>query len=187
MMGTFGHIFDGFKAFVKKARAVGTLDKSVGGFELTITRKSGGVEKYVFPNGSTTQGRNYLFDAAFRNSGTTANWYIGLIDKTSFSGLNVADTAASHAGWIEFDDYDESVRQTWTKAAASGGIINASAASTFTISAVSVGQFLAGAFVTSVNTKGATTGILWATGQFAADIPIQEGDVLNLTYFSQLT
>lgn len=187
MMGTVAQSSDGFNAFVTKARTLGATDKSAGGFELTITRKTGEVEKYVFPNGSTTQGRNYLLDAAFRNSGTTANWYIGLIDKTSFSELNVADTAASHGGWVEFEDYDESVRQTWTKSAASGGIINASAASTFTINAVSPLQYLAGAFVASVNTKGATTGILWATGQFAADIPIQEGDILNLTYFSQLT
>lgn len=158
-----------------------------GFFHLEIVRKGKVVKDFTFPNGSTTQGRNYLLDAGFRNSGTTANWYIGLIDADGFSALDAADTPSSHGGWDEFTTYDETNRQTWNKSAASAGTMNASSASSFTIGAVTAGTFLQGAFVTSVNTKGATTGVLWATGEFPAEIPVQEGDIINITYYTSLT
>lgn len=185
--GTIAKSNDGFGFSMERRRKLVTELEQSGGFLLIIERKNGSVEDYTFPNSSTTEGKNYLLDAGFRNSGTTANWYMSLVDEDGFSAFSSADTMVSHAGWTEFQTYNEAARQTWTKSAASGGIMNASAAAQFTIGAVSAGQYLKGAFVTSGSVKGATTGVLWATGQFPADIPIQEDDVLNLTYFTQLT
>lgn len=165
----------------------GTEVKPQGFFGLQLIRSGEIIHDLYFPNGSTTQGRNYLLDAAFRNSGTTANWYLGLIDADGFSTVAAADTAASHGGWDEFTAYDESARPAWTKSAASSGTMNASAASVFTIGAVGADTFLQGAFVASASAKGATTGILWATGEFPAEIPIVEGDVINITYYTSLT
>lgn len=158
-----------------------------GFFHLEVIRNGQVVHNFDFPNGSTTQGRNYLLDAGFRNSGTTANWYIGLIDADGFSALAAADTAASHGGWDEFTAYDETTRQAWNKSAASSGTMNASAASAFTIGAVGASTFLQGAFITSASAKSATTGVLWATGEFPAEIPVQEGDIINITYYTSLT
>lgn len=187
MAGTKLGNTDGFSVNIERGRKLETELQQVGKFVLEIVRKTGEVLTYEFPNGSTTQGKNYLLDAGFRNSGTTANWYMSLIDATGFVELLAADTAASHTGWTEFQDYDNTTRPAWTKSAASGGIMNASAATSFTISAVGSGQAIKGAFIASSNTKGGGSGVLWATGQFPADIPIQETDVLNLTYFTQLT
>lgn len=165
----------------------GTEVKPQGYFGLQVIRNGEVIHDFTFPNGSTTQGRNYLLDAAFRNSGTTANWYLSLIDADGFSSVDAADTPASHGGWAEFTAYDESTRPAWSKSAASGGTMNASAASMFTVGAVGAGTFIQGAFVTSLSTKGGTTGILWATGEFPAEIPVVEGDILNLTYYTSLT
>lgn len=185
--GTIIDSNDGFSYRLDRKRKLSDSCEPSGFFLLTVTRKGKIIHEEVFKNASTTQGKNYLLDAGFRNTGTTALWYISLVDKASFSTFALADTSASHGGWIEFQDYTEAVRQTWVKSAASGGIMSASSAAQFTIAAVAPSTFLKGAFITSLNTKGGTTGFLWATGQFAEDIPIQEDDILNLTYFIQLT
>lgn len=158
-----------------------------GAFGLRLLRRGKLITQLEFPNASTVEGRNYLLNAAFRNSGTTANWYLGLIAEAGYSAVSAADTALSHSGWDEFTDYDETTRQTWNKAAASSSQMQASSESTFTISAVSAGTYLKGAFVASASGKSATTGVLWATGIFAADIPVQEGDILNLSYYTTLS
>jgi hypothetical protein len=186
-LDTQGKVEHCFNPIVTRQRGINDVLLQEGCFGYEIIRKGEVIAEGIFPNGSTTVGKNYLLDAAFRNSGTTANWYIGLIDAASYSALAAADTMSSHGGWVEFEDYTESVRQTWTKSAASSGQITASAASAFTIGAVSSGTEVKGAFVTSVSTKGGTTGILWATGIFPADIPVQEDDIINITYYTQLT
>lgn len=186
-METKSKIEGGFSASLERRRNLGDDTVQEGYFGYEIIRKGKVIAEGRFNNGSTTVGKNYLLDAAFRDSGTTANWYIGLIDAASYSALAAADTMSSHGGWVEFEDYTESVRQTWTKSAASSGQMTASAASAFTIGAVSSGTEVKGAFVTSVSTKGGTTGILWATGIFPADIPVQEDDIINITYYTQLT
>lgn len=185
--GTSVSMDDGFIAQAVRGRKFGSDCHQVGKFVVEVIKKTGEIFTYEIPNSSTTQGKNYLLDAGFRSTGNTANWYMGLIDATGFVELLAADTAASHTGWTEFEDYDNSTRPAWTKSAASAGVMNASAASSFTISAVGSGQALKGAFIASSNTKGGGSGVLWATGQFAADIPIQETDVINITYFTQLT
>lgn len=115
-----------------------------------------------FPNGATTQGLNHSLDVTFRAQTATATWYVGIINNSAFSAVSAADTAASHAGWTEWTGYDESVRQTWSPAAAAAGSVANSSAMTFTNNTGS-SVTIRGVAVWSISTKGATTGILWAT------------------------
>lgn len=155
--------------------------KLVGRFHVQVFDKDGKL-KYDFhaKNTIVTVGKNKLFDIGFGATAKMANWYIGLMDHTSFSSINAADTMASHAGWIEHVAYTESVRQTWVvDAASAGSIANGTTVATFTINATGV---LHGAFVTSDNTKSGTTGTLWAAIAFGSTVSVVNGDSIKITY-----
>lgn len=137
--------------------------------------------KYDFPNDITNQGKNSLFEVYFHD-GTqiaAASWYVGLISNSGYSALAAADTMASHAGWAEFTGYSQATRVAWGPGtAASQSITNASPA-TFDINASGT---VKGVFIVSQSTKGGTTGTLWATALFTADVPVSNGDQLRGTY-----
>jgi len=136
---------------------------------------------YDFPNGITNVGKNFILDVMFSDETPVASssWYIGLIDNSGFTALADADTMSSHSGWNEFTSYSEANRVAWGPgAAASQSITNASPA-TFNISGSGT---VKGVFITSNNTKGGTTGYLWATALFSADVPVSNGDQLKVTY-----
>jgi hypothetical protein len=123
-----------------------------------------------------TVGLNFILDTVFGGAAYTAANYVGL----KGAGAVVAgDTMASHAGWAEVTDYDEATRQALTMAAASGGSCNNSASkAVFTISATVT---VAGAFVTTIATKGGTTGTLIGGGDFSQSRSCVDNDVLNVT------
>lgn len=87
---------------------------------------------------------------------------------------------SSHAGWTELQDYSESVRQTWSKGAASGGVMTNGTQMSFTINAN--GKTAKGLFITTVSTKGGTTGTLLSAGAFSAAQAVYNGQVLKATY-----
>lgn len=135
-----------------------------------------------FPNGITNVGIHYLLEVGFRaDAGVPvaqiAPWFAGLIDDSSFSGVAAGDTMASHAGWIEADDYSESDRQTLAFGAAATRSITAQVA--FTMNAT---KTLRGIFVTSVDTKNDNTGTLWSTALFGTPPTVVNGNVLTCNY-----
>lgn len=132
-----------------------------------------------FHNDIVTEGKNSLLDIMFRAQTQLTSWYIGLIDNSGFSALAAGDTMASHAGWTEFTNYSQANRVTWTTIAASGGSITNTTAATFDITGSGT---LYGGFVTSDNTKGGTSGKLWATAAFNTTKPVTNGDQIKLTY-----
>lgn len=137
--------------------------------------------RYDFRNDITNQGKNSLFEIMFHDGTQIASssWFIGLISNASYSALAAGDTMSSHAGWTEFTGYSQSTRVAWGPgAAASQSITNASPA-TFDINATGT---VKGVFVVSNSTKGGTTGTLWATALFTADVPVANGDQLRVTY-----
>jgi len=131
-----------------------------------------------FHNLVATVGLNDSLDKHFKGSSYTAAWYVGLVDiSPTFA---VGDTMSSHAGWTEADDYSESVRQTLTLGTpASGSVDNSASKAAFSINAtVTIG----GAFLTTVNTKNGTTGILYGGGAFTGgNRAAISGDTLNVT------
>lgn len=139
------------------------------------------IATYEFNNDITNVGKNALFDIMF-NSGTqilTASWFIGLISSTSYSALSATDTMASHAGWTEFTGYSQANRVAWGSGAAASQSVTNSTPATFDVTSSGT---VKGIFVVSNNTKGGTSGTLWSTALFSADVPVVNGDQLKVTY-----
>lgn len=133
----------------------------------------------------TTQGKNDMLDKYFAGSAYTAAWYVGLIDNASYSAISANDTMASHGGWIENQEYDEATREAVSFNAASSGSKAASTYTEFTIDPT--GATIKGAFLTSVSTKGGTTGILYSAAAFGANRVLVDNDLLRITPTYSLT
>lgn len=124
-------------------------------------------------------GLDDLLDKYFKGSGYTAAHYVGLTDGTPTTAAT--DTMSSHAGWTEVTDYDEAARQTLTLGSVSGqSVDNSASTADFTISANST--TIGGAFVSTDNTKGGTSGTLYGVGAFTGgDKAADDDDTLSVT------
>lgn len=133
----------------------------------------------------TTVGKNDALDKYLSGSGYTAAWYLGLISNASYVSPPVAgDTAASHATWTEDQGYSQGTRPAASFASASGGSKALSSAAVFTMNANTT---IKGCFLTTLSTKGGTTGILYSAGLFSGgDKVMQSGDTLNVSYSASL-
>jgi hypothetical protein len=152
-----------------------------GLFHVDIVRNGAIVDSFEVKNGITNAGLDKLLNVMFDNATQIANWYIGLIDNASYTALAAADTHASHAGWIENTQYDESTRPEWSPDAASSQSIANATARSFTMSATAA---IKGFFIASSNVKGSTSGsvTLWSTAAFSAVRNVADGDTINITY-----
>jgi len=172
------------KGLVKRLLIGGGAALTIGGWLQYRILNSDGTATVPwtrFKNGVPNAALNDVLEVYLRGGTQKTTWYIGLIDNTGFSALAASDTMSSHAGWAEETDYSESVRQTCTFGAASGQTIsNVSSVASFTIS--SNNQSIYGAFLVSNNTKGGTTGVLFATGAFASVQGLSTGQVLQVRY-----
>ncbi len=135
--------------------------------------------EYEIPNGIVDVGLNHILETEFNGGTPITAWYIGLIDNASFSALAAGDTMASHAGWIENNDYTESTRPEWTAGTAATRSITNAVTVDFTINAT---KTIKGIFITSVSTKGGSTGVLWSTAAFGSTVGVGSGDTLKVTY-----
>jgi hypothetical protein len=92
---------------------------------------------------------------------------------------------ASHAGWTEVTAYSQATRPQAVFAAATTAdpsvITNSASVAVFSINGTTT---VGGAFLTSNNTKGGTTGILFSASDFTSpgDRAVVNGDTLNVTY-----
>ena len=125
-------------------------------------------------------------DKYFSGSGYTAAWYLGLVTGPGAGNTYAAaDTMASHAGWTEDAGYSQSTRPACSFGAATTAdpsvITNSSSVAVFSINATTT---VAGAFLTSDNTKSGTSGILFSVSNFTSpgDRSVVSGDTLNVTY-----
>jgi hypothetical protein len=137
-----------------------------------------------FPNLVVNAGLQYINTQFFKGVTYTATWYMGLVTGPGASNTYAAgNTMSSHAGWTENTAYVQSARPTMTFGTASTAdpsVIVTSSPVVFTMNASAI---IAGAFVTTENTKGGTTGTLFSVGNFTVgDRPIVSGDTLNVTY-----
>lgn len=118
-------------------------------------------------------------DKYFNGSAYTAAFYIGLTDGTPT--VAAGDVMSSHAGWAEVTAYSEATRPAYQTAAAAGQqVTNTANKASFSITSDST--VIGGAFVTTNNTKGGTTGTLYGAGAFSGgDKTADNGDTLNVT------
>ena len=121
----------------------------------------------------------------FTGSSYTAAWYLGLYGSGSTNDPAASDTMSSHAGWTEVTAYSQATRPACSFGTASTAnpsvISNSGSAATFSINATTT---VGGAFLTSNNTKGGTTGILFSASDFQSpgDRSVVSGDTLTVTY-----
>ena len=136
-------------------------------------------------------GLQYMAGTAL--DGSTAritSWYLGLYGAASSNNPAAGDTMSSHAGWTEVTDYTEATRPAATFVAATTAnpsvVTNSASKAQFTMNAtVTVG----GAFLTSNNTKGGTSGTLFSAKDFSSpgDRNVVSGDVVLVTYTFSLS
>ncbi len=184
------------KQFV--SQKFGAFMRALGGFVFGVKIQStyrfecrefaGGPLLWVafIKNLTTTQGLNDNLTKYLKGSSYTAAWYVGLVDNASFSAFNAADTAAQIGGsngWLENQDYSESVRQTLTLGSASAGSIdNTGSPAVFTMNSTGT---LKGGFLASSSTKGGTSGVLFSEGAFGGgNQPFGSGNVITVTVTS---
>lgn len=169
-----------------------------GRFQVEHIRNGKVIGNYDFPNGITTEGKNFLEDVMFHAITPITTWYLGLIDLTGFSALAAADIYdnidQAGNGWDEFKTYTDdanadstTTRPAWTEGAASAGSITNSSPVIFDITGTGTvkGVFLCGG--TNAQTKGdhtaGTAHKLWATALFTGgDVAVLNGDQLKVTY-----
>lgn len=126
----------------------------------------------------------------FTGSSYTATWYLGLYGAAASNNPAAGDTMSSHAGWTEVTAYSQATRPqcvfgTPTTANPSVSTNSASPASYSINGTTTVG----GAFLTSNNTKGGTTGTLFSAADFSSpgDRSVVSGDTITVTYTFSLT
>lgn len=120
----------------------------------------------------------------FKASTYTATWYMGLVTGPGASNIYAAaNTMASHAGWSEATGYLQSTRPIMAFGTATDADPSVIATSSPVVYTITTAATIAGAFVTTDNTKGGTTGTLFSVGNFTVgDRPVVSGDTVNVTY-----
>lgn len=127
----------------------------------------------------TNEGLNDILAKYWKGSGYTAAHYLGL---TAGSPTPAAgDTMASHGGWTEVTAYSEGTRPGLTLGSVSGqSVDNSASKGVFTINAGST--TVGGAFITTNNTKGGSSGLcIGVAGFTGGNRTVQSGDVINVT------
>lgn len=143
-----------------------------------VCRDSDGNEKWreVNKNLVTTEGLNHVLSITLDGGTQITTWYVGLKGSGSAAA---GDTMSSHSGWTENTDYSQSVRQTLTLGtAAAGSIDNSASKATYSINGTAT---IAGAFITSDDTKSGTTGTLYGVVDFGSARSVISGDTLEVT------
>ena len=147
-----------------------------------IWRNGKKISEHVAYNDITTTGKNTLFDTMFNaaTQSTSSSWCAGLINASGFTGYTVAtDTMSSHSGWTEWTGYSQTTRVTWGQGSTSGASITNASAMVFDINASVTVQ---GLFITNVNTKGSTSGLLWSAASYTSPPVCNSGDEIRSIY-----
>ena len=135
-------------------------------------------------------GLQYMAGSALTSTSQITTWYLGLYGAASSNNPAAGDTLSSHGGGTEVTDYSEANRVTANFAAATNAnpsvVTNTASKATFTMNGSTT---VGGAFLTSNNTKGGTTGTLFSAADFQApgDRTVVSGDILSVTYTFSLS
>ena len=167
-------------ADVVRAAKLGMLNKLHTHYDVECYDKFGNLKwRAEADNTVVNEGLDDVLDKYFKGSGYTAAFYVGLTDGTPTPAAG--DTMGSHAGWSEVTNYDEAARQTLTLGSVSGqSVDNSASKAAFTIDTNST--TIGGAFVTTDNTKGGSSGTLYGIAAFTGgDKSADDDDTLNVT------
>jgi hypothetical protein len=178
---------DSASVCIERLSSLNEESKLTGYFHVECLGPDGQVKwTDTFKNQVTTVGANFMLNQTFTGSSYTAAWYLGLVTGPGAGNTYLAaNTMASHAGWLESTAYSNATRPVMAFSAASAGAISTSAAVSFNINATAT---IAGAFVTTDNTKGGTTGTLYSAKNFTGgDRAVASGDILNVSYTTTIT
>jgi len=130
-------------------------------------------------------GLRYMAGSALTSVTQITTWYLGLYGAAASNTPAAGDTMASHAGWTEVTAYSNANRVTATFAAATTAnpsvVTNSASPAVFNINGTAT---VGGAFLTSENTKGGTTGTLFSAADFGSpgDRSVVNSDTLSVTY-----
>ena len=160
--------------------------KATGKYTVECYDKDGNL-KWVAetPNLVVNVGLQYMAGVALTSTTQITTWYIGLWGAAASNAPAAGDTMASHIGWTEVTPYSNATRPTATFAAATNAnpsvVTNSASPASFTINAT---QTVGGAFLTSNDTKGGSTGTLFSGSDFSSpgDRSVVSGDTLNVSY-----
>jgi len=137
------------------------------------------------PNLVVNEGLQDMNAKYFTGTTYTAAWYLGVYGSGATNSPAAGDTMASHAGWTEVTAYSQATRPACTfgtpTTANPSVATNSASPATFSINGTTT---IGGAFVTSNNTKGGTTGTLYSAADFSApgDRSVVSGDTLSVSY-----
>lgn len=150
-----------------------------GKWDVVCRGKDGKVKwRDTIENLVTNGGEDMMLDVGLSGAAAITSWFVGLTDGTPT--VAEGDTPASHVGWVEVTAYTEAARVAWTDGGVSAqSVDNSASKASFAINATTT---VGGAFLTSLNTKGGTTGTLYAVGAFTGgDRALVNTDTLEVT------
>ena len=130
-------------------------------------------------------GLQYMAGSALTSTTQVTTWYLGLYGAGASNTPAAGDTMASHAGWTEVTAYSNANRVTATLVTATTAnpsvVTNTASPAVFNINGTAT---VGGAFLTSENTKGGTTGTLFSAADFGSpgDRSVVNSDTLSVTY-----
>lgn len=125
-------------------------------------------------------GLQYLNTQVFKGVTYTATWYMGLVNTAATYAAG--DTMLLHTGWTENVSYVQSARPTMSFGTASTADPSVIVSGVVAFTMNNTGT-IAGAFLTTDNTKSGTSGTLFSAGNFTVgDRPVVTGDTINVTY-----
>lgn len=131
------------------------------------------------PNLVVNEGLNHILNVIFHGGTQVATWYLGLFEG-NYTPVATVTAATITSAATESTAYDESTRQEYNEAAASGqSITNSANKATFTMNA---NKTIYGAFLVSSSTKSGTSGTLMAAARFGTAKTVADDDQLLLTY-----
>lgn len=170
-------------ASAASAKVVGRFDFECIGADGKV-KWTGSIDNLVVNSGLA-----YMAGTALTGVTQITTWYLGLYGAGASNNPAATDTMALHPGWTEITPYSNATRVTCTFATATTAnpsvATNSASPASFTINATAT---VGGAFLTSNNTKGGSTGTLFSAADFSTpgDRSVVASDVLNVTYTASL-
>lgn len=191
MQNDKAQISDAAKSLVEQNGGLADSTNASGVYKIECRDKEGNLKweaesKNLVVNGGL-QDMNTKY---FTGSSYTATWYLGVYGSGATNNPSPTDTMSSHSGWSEIVTYSNATRPACVFDVPTNA--NPSVATNATSPAIyniNGSATIGGAFLTTSNTKGGTTGILYSAADFASpgDRNVVNGDTLSVTYSLSLS